>query len=153
MSETATPRRLTPADLDAAVRIDAAVGGSPRRGYFEKRLAAALREPEAHIQFGIDGPDGLRAVIFARLLRGEFGRDEEIAVLEVIDVAEEARGAGLGSRLLGALEDEMRKRGIAELQTQASWRQHEMLRFLDHHGFAMAPLQVIDCDVGRAHSL
>ena len=69
---TSEVRRLTPDDLDAAVAIDRAIVGDPRRGYFEKRLAAALRQPRAHLQFGIDGPDGLEACVFARVLSGEF---------------------------------------------------------------------------------
>ncbi|MBC8242283.1 MAG: hypothetical protein H8E30_17675, partial [Alphaproteobacteria bacterium] len=51
-------RRLAPDDLDGAVAIDRDIIGHSRRDYFEKRLAAALRDPDAHIQFGIDGPEG-----------------------------------------------------------------------------------------------
>ena len=66
-------RRLSPDDLEAVVAIDREITGLSRRGYFEKRLAAALREPEAHLQLGLDGEGGLQAYVLARVLTGEFG--------------------------------------------------------------------------------
>ena len=50
-----TVRRLSQEDLERAVAIDRDIVGHSRRGYFEKRLATALHDPEGHIQFGIDG--------------------------------------------------------------------------------------------------
>jgi hypothetical protein len=38
-------RRLSRDDLDAVVGIDARLEGHTRRTYFERRLAAAVREP------------------------------------------------------------------------------------------------------------
>ncbi len=146
-------RRLTPADLEAAVAIDREVAGGSRRGYFEKRLAAALREPKAHIQLGIEGTGGLEACIFARVLSGEFGRDEESVLLEVIDVAAERQGRGQGKRLLAALEDEMRQRGISELQTSIQWTDHRLVRFFAASGFEKAPRHIIQCSVDRADVL
>ncbi len=146
-------RRLTPADLDAAVAIDREVVGGSRRGYFEKRLAAALREPEVHIQFGIEGRQGLEACVFARVLSGEFGRDEESVLLEVIDVAPARQGAGHGMRLLVALEDEMRRRAIPELQTSIQWTDHDLVRFFAANGFLKAPRHVIQCSVDQADVL
>lgn len=146
-------RRLTPADLDAAVAIDRGIVGGSRRGYFEKRLAAALREPEVHIQFGIEGGQGLEACVFARVLSGEFGRDEESVLLEVIDVAPARQGAGHGKRLLAALEDEMRRRRIPELQTSIEWTDHDLVRFFAANGFLKAPRHVIQCSVDQADVL
>ena len=42
-------RRLSRDDLDAVVSIDARLEGHTRRTYFERRLAAAFREPDLHI--------------------------------------------------------------------------------------------------------
>jgi GNAT superfamily N-acetyltransferase len=150
---TSEVRRLTPDDLDAAVAIDRAIVGDPRRGYFEKRLAAALRQPRAHLQFGIDGPDGLEACVFARVLSGEFGREQESVLLEVINVAPERQGTGAGGRLLAALEAEMRRRDIVELQTSIQWTDHELVRFFAANGFAKAPRHVIQCSVAQADVL
>ena len=53
-------RRLSREDLDAVVGIDARLEGHTRRTYFERRLAAAVREPDLHIQVAIDDDDGDR---------------------------------------------------------------------------------------------
>ena len=45
------------------------------------------------------------------------------------------------------LESEAKRLGIRELRTQASWRDHLMLRFFDHTGFELARNHVIDCAV------
>ena len=49
-----TVRPLAAADLDAVVALDASIGGSARRGYFQKRLQAALRQPGRHLQLALD---------------------------------------------------------------------------------------------------
>ncbi len=55
MTAETTVRKLVPDDLAAVAAIDKAVTGRSRKSYFEKRLAAALREPKAHIQLAVDG--------------------------------------------------------------------------------------------------
>ena len=49
MDSDGTVRPLTAGDLDGAVALDARIVGRRRRGYFEKRLAAALRQPDQHL--------------------------------------------------------------------------------------------------------
>ncbi len=136
-------RRLSPDDLNGAVAIDEAVVGRSRRGYFKKRLAAALRDPDSHIQYGIDGSAGLEAFTLARVLSGEFGLDRPVAVLEVIDVAPTKQHHGHGAALLDALESEMRNRGIDELQTSIVWTDHTMAKFLGDHHFVKAQRHII----------
>ena len=69
-------RPLTARDLDRVVWIDASLRGRTRRAYFERRLAAAARDPERHLQLGVE-PDGrLAGHMLGRVLEGEFGRSE-----------------------------------------------------------------------------
>lgn len=146
-------RALAPDDLAAVTAIDKTVTGRSRKGYFEKRLAAALREPKAHIQLAIDGEAGvagprLAGYVLARIRAGEYGRDEPSVVLEVINVDPAAHRRGLGRRLLAGLEDAMRRRGIRRLETEVSWKLHEMMRFVDAAGFSLAPRQILQREVG-----
>ena len=150
MSSTATThkpelRRLAAADLERVVALDAAYGGHSRRAYFERRLAAALRDPEHHLQYAADDAWDLGGFALARVLAGEFGRDRPALMLEVIGVSFQHRGRGIGAALLGALEQEAARRGIRELWTQASWRQERMLRFLGRSGFELAQPLVLAC--------
>jgi GNAT superfamily N-acetyltransferase len=146
-------RRLSPDDLENAVAIDRQIVGHSRRGYFEKRLAAALRDTDAHMQFGIDGTTGLEAFALARVLNGEFGRDTPAVALEVINVAPDQQHHGHGAALLEALEKEMRDRKITELQTSILWTDHTMAKFLGDHRFAKAPRHIIGGTVDQMDEL
>ncbi len=137
-------RRLTRSDLDAVVAIDALLEGQTRRTYFERRLSAALREPEMHLQFAIDDTEGVAGYILARVLEGEFGRASPGVRLETIGVRPDARGRHVGRRLLDTLAVEAKHRGIGDLRTAARWNDHAMLRWLDEHGFTLAPNHVVD---------
>jgi len=138
-------RRMAPADLDAVVALDAAITGHTRRTYFERRLAAALRQPELHLQFAAEGGGAFRGHALARVLEGEFGRTRPGLRLEVISVAPAAQSRGVGRALHRALEEAARKRSITEFHTAGAWRNHAMLRFLDGIGYQLAPSQIIEC--------
>lgn len=138
-------RPLAARDLDAVVAIDAALGGRARRAYFERRLAAALREPERHVQFAVEEDGALAGYILGRALEGEFGRSEPQLRLEALGVRRAAQGRGLGAALSEAFEREALRRGLAEIRTAAVWREHELLRFLDRAGYRLAGNHVLDC--------
>jgi predicted N-acetyltransferase YhbS len=144
-------RRLAGTDLDEVVAIDAINSGRARRGYFEKRLALALVEPELHVQFAIERAGALEGYVLARVLEGEFGRSEPSLRLEVIDVRAATQHHGAGHMLHAALEAEAVRRGIREFRTGAAWRDYGMLRFIDAVGYELAANHVIDCpiDAGR----
>jgi len=146
-SAGARVRRLAREDLDAVVAIDTGILGRTRRAYFERRLAAALRQPEVHVQFALEEGGVLRGHVLARVLEGEFGRTQPGLRLEVISVSRDAASRGLGRMLHAALEAEARKRGIGELRTASDWRDHAMLRFLGAMDYRLAPATVVDCAV------
>ena len=138
-------RHLRASDLDGVVDIDSALVGRSRRGYFERRLALALHNPSAHMQFRAEHDDRLVGYLLARVLTGEFGVERTVVLLEALGVEPAHKGHGAGRHLLEALEEEMRKRGITELRSQARWTNHELLRFFDAAGFQLAPRQVVEC--------
>ena len=145
-----TTRPLAAGDLDAVVAIDTALNGRSRRAYHERRLAAAKRDPALHAQFAVEEKGRFTGYVLGKLLEGEFGRAEPALRLEVIGVSPDAQGHGDGLALCEALEGEARRRGLRELRTSASWREHAMLRFLDHAGWALAPSHVIDCRIAES---
>lgn len=140
-------RPLAPRDLDAVVAIDASLSGRTRRAYFERRLSAAQAQPDLHVQFAVDDGGALAGYILGRRLSGEFGRTEPALRLEVIGVRPDERGHGTGMQLLGAFEAAARATGIRSIRTGASWRDHAILRFFDHAGFALGGNQILDCAV------
>jgi len=140
-------RPLARADLDQVVALDAAITGRTRRAYFERRLAAALRQPELHVQFAAEEDGALSGYAQTRVLEGEFGRARKGLRLEMISVAPGAQSRGIGRALHAALETEAVKRGVAEFHTAVSWRDHMMLRFLAGLGYLLAPALVLNSEV------
>lgn len=143
-------RPLVAADLDSVVHIDAALNGRQRVAYFERRLAAAGRAPASHVQFAVEDGGVLSGYVLAKVLEGEFGRASPAMRLEVIGVLPGAQGRGLGAALGAALEDAVRARGLRELRTGASWRDHAMLRWLDAGGWQLGGNHVIECRLSDA---
>lgn len=136
-------RPLAAADLDAVVKLDTAIFRRSRRGYMQKRLTAALRDPSGHIQCAIESDGEFAGFILARVREGEFGREAPAVAFEAIGVAPSARRHGFGRLLMQGLEDIARRKGIDSIQTDASWKTHELLRFLDSTGFSLAPRVVL----------
>jgi len=153
MSETAmspqiTIRALQPGDLEAVVAIDHAIEGRPRRTYVRRRLDAALREPARHVQFAATDPEGLVGYLLARVLRGEFGREQPGLRIELVGVRRDRQHHGIGQRLFDALVDHARRKGLGELRTAAVWKDHTMLRWFDAMGFELSDDRIVDCPVG-----
>lgn len=144
-------RRLERADLEEAVAIDAVNTGRSRRGYFEKRLMMALREPKLHVQFAVEREGVLAGYVLARVLEGEFGRNAPSLRLEGLEVKASSQHHGIGHMLHAAIQDEARRRGLHEIRTGADWRDHGMLRFLDAVGYELAAYHVIDCPIEPGH--
>jgi predicted N-acetyltransferase YhbS len=154
MTLTADPkltiRALTPDDLTAVVAIDAAIEGRWRRNYVERRLAAALREPELHAQFAACDDKGVAGYILARVLEGEFGRSERGLRLEMVGMRADARGHGGGARLFRVLADWARRHDIRDIRTSAGWRDEQMLGWLHAMGFELAPTVILGATVEEA---
>lgn len=139
----ATVRPLTGDDLDRVVAIDRKLSGRARRGFFESRLAAALRDPGGFITVGVCDGDDLLGFAMTRLQEGDFGIEVSVAVLDAIGVDPDHHGAGLGRRLMAGIEDVMRRKGVHELHSQLDWHNHSLLRFLDSAGFELASSVVL----------
>ena len=143
-----TIRPLKPEDLEEVVAIDQAIEGRPRRAYVRRRLEAALREPTRHLQFAAVDGGGLIGYLLARRLRGEFGRRQTGVRIELVGVRGGRQHHGVGRRLLEALADHARRKGVAELRTAARWNDRVMLRWFDAMGFQLSADRILDCPVG-----
>ena len=132
-------RALVPADLEQVIAIDRTSSGVARRRFFEKRFAAAKARPDDFVHIAIHSGDTLEGFAIARILRGEFGRDDAVAVLDAIGVAPTRQDRGIGQALMQELTGILRRIGVRSLQSQADWTSHRLLQFFDSSGFALAP--------------
>jgi ribosomal protein S18 acetylase RimI-like enzyme len=144
MERIAAVRPLAARDLEAVAAIDAALGGRSRRAYFERRLAAARRDPEGHVQFAVDAGGTLAGYILGRALEGEFGRSEPELRIETLGVHPASQRRGIGRRLAEAFAAEGARRGAAAIRTTASWREHELLCFLEGEGYRLATAGILE---------
>ncbi len=153
MSNPFTTRKLAADDLDPVIALDRKLSGRSRRGFFEKRLAAALKEPKAFLYIGLHADGGLAGYVMARLLQGEFGGDAVVAQLDAIGVDPEFQGKGAGRALMRALDKLMRQKGVTELQSQVDWTNHTLTGFFAKTGFTVAPRIVLERGTGELTGL
>lgn len=130
--------------LGEVVKLDKATNRKDRTDFFVKRFEAQEKHPEAFISIG-DIRDGeMVGFVCCHMLKGEFGSDESIAVLDAMAVDPKSQGHGLGRDLIAQLTTKIRTRGGRELQTQAGWDQPEMLDFFANTNFRMAPRLILE---------
>lgn len=137
-------RSINAGDLERVVAIDLAHTGHSRRRFFEKRLAAGEAKPDDFVQIGLMRGGSLRGFAIARLLRGEFGHKDIVAVLDVLGVELESQDRGVGQSLIERLIEILRERGVRSLHSQAGWTSHHLLRFFDASGFQLSPRMVLE---------
>jgi L-amino acid N-acyltransferase YncA len=139
-------RPLDADDLEAVIAIDRAHSGRARRRFFEKRFAAAAAQPDEYVHLGTTRRGGsLCGYAMARILRGEFGHEGAVAVLDAIGVESESRERGIGHVLMEQLCELLRGRGVRSVQSQAEWTNHDLLRFFAASGFQIAPRLALQC--------
>ncbi len=136
-----TPLRAD--DLDAVVAIDKILSGRSRRGFFEKRLAAALEHPGDFVYVGLRHGGQLCGYALARLVEGEFGQPNAVAMLDAIGVDPGHQGEAAGQQLLAAVKDILRHKGVGILTSQIDWADQNLIGFFAHNGFSMAPRVVL----------
>ena len=137
-------RQLRPTDLERVIAIDSGHVGESRRHFFEKRLASAKQHPEDFVHVGAVRSGSLVGFAFARILRGEFGRDLAVATLDAVSVEHDSRERGVGHALMNSLAAIMRQKGVRSLQSQADWTNHALLRFFEASGFGLASRLVLE---------
>jgi GNAT superfamily N-acetyltransferase len=140
-------RAIDAGDLERVIAIDRAHSGHSRRRFFEKRFAAAAAHPEDFVQIGLTGGGSLRGFVIARLSRGEFGREDVVAVLDVLGVEAKSQDRGVGQTLIAHLIDILRQKKVRLLHSQASWASHDLLRFFDASGFQLSPRMILERSV------
>ncbi len=124
--------------LDTVVALDTATNGNQRRGFFIKRFEAQQNHPLAFISIGATEAGEMVGFVCCHMLKGEFGSDELIAVLDAMSVKPESQGHGVGHELMSQLMTMIRDRGGKELHTQAGWDQPGLLDFFSATGFKLA---------------
>jgi ribosomal protein S18 acetylase RimI-like enzyme len=139
-------RSLHPDDLDRVSGIENRITGHSRKGFLEKRFAAAAKSPGGFIACAAVRDGKLAGYAIARIQEGEFGAPNAVAVLDVIGIDPDVQGKGIGKAVLAEMERVMKTRGIGTLRTQVDWGNPAMVRFFSSAGFLLAPAQILERD-------
>ncbi|HSE14898.1 MAG TPA: GNAT family N-acetyltransferase [Candidatus Deferrimicrobium sp.] len=139
-------RSLHRDDLDRVCGIESRITGHSRKGFLEKRFAAAAESPDGFIACAAVRDGKLAGYAIARIQEGEFGAPGAVAALDVVGIDPDAQGRGIGKALLAEMERRMKDRGIETLRTQVDWENPAMIRFFSSTGFRLAPSQVLERD-------
>lgn len=139
-------RSLHRDDLDRVSGIESRITGHSRKGFLEKRFAAAAESPDGFIACAAVRDGKLAGYASSRIQEGEFGAPDAVAVLDVIGIDPDAQGKGIGKALLAEMERRMKARGIGTLRTQADWGIPAMIRFFSSTAFLLAPVQILERD-------
>jgi len=138
-------RPITVDDLEEVIALDKVNTGQGRRHFFEKRFAAAKKRPNDFVHIGVTDGGALRGFAIARILRGEFGQKDAIAVVDALGVAPESREHGLGHRLVDGLVESARTQGAQSVQSLVDWKNPDLLRFFNTAHFQLAPRLALEC--------
>ena len=138
-------RPISVADLEEVIAIDKVNTGHGRRHCFEKRFAAAKARPADFAHVGVTENGVLRGFAIARILRGEFGQKDAIAVVDALGVSPESREHGLGHILMDGLVAAARAQGAQSVQSLVDWKNTDLLRFFNTAHFKLAPRLALEC--------
>jgi GNAT superfamily N-acetyltransferase len=140
-------RSIDADDLETVLAIDRVHTKYSRRRFFEKRFAQASAHSAEFVQIGFARGGSLRGFAIAHLLRGQFGREESVAVLDALGVEFDNQSHGMGQLLISHLLEILQQRGVRVLHSQSSWKNFNLLRFFDRCGFRLSPRVVLDRSV------
>ncbi len=136
------------ADLDQVIHIDATVTGQEKRAYWQRvyrRYGVVSAGEVRHFLVAV------RARLVVGFLIGEV-RDWEFGSppcgwVFAIDVAPEARQAGVGTLLLDAVVAAFRRAGVRQLRTLLSRDNTVILSFFRSQGMMAGPLIPLEMDL------
>ena len=143
VGSTIEVRSIEAGDVEAAIALDQHTTGQSRRGFFHKRFASLAAHPERFVWLVAVEAGGIAGFVSAHVLDGEYGGRTRAAVIDAIATRHDLRGTGVGAALIAALEDELRRRGVAEIRSEADWTEQDMVAFFAHAGFQLAPQFVL----------
>lgn len=141
-------RPVRRADLDHVIAIDTLVTGIEKRSYWlrvYKRYGLGAKGEQRWFLVALEGRRVVGFLI-GEVRDWEFG-SAPCGWVFALDVDPQARQGGIGTQLLRALTDELRRTGVRHLRTLLSHDNTLILSFFRSQGMMAAPLIPLEMDV------
>lgn len=132
-------RALAPRDLEAVIRIDAAITGTPRADYLARKVGEALDESAIAVSLVAESDGFVVGFATARVDAGDYGRLGSVASLDTIGVSPRFAGQGFGHALLAQLLQNLAGLRVERIETEAARDAFALLSFLYRAGFEPSP--------------
>jgi ribosomal protein S18 acetylase RimI-like enzyme len=146
-----TVRAVRRTDLDQVIAIDATVTGLEKRHYWQRvyrRYGVGFKGEQRWFLVAL-ADKRVVGFLIGEVRDWEFG-SPPCGWVFAIDVDPHARQSGIGTRLLGALSDALRRTGVRKLRTLLAHDNTLILSFFRSQGMMAAPLIPLEMDVAAA---
>ena len=111
--------------------------------WYERKLERAVRDSDVNVSLGAEHEGVLVGAVLGAVHYGEFGIPEPVAVLDTILVDPLHARRGIASAMLKELASNLTRLGVDRIRTEVPWND-PLTRFLGTHGFALAPVLVLE---------
>ena len=123
-------------DFDSVVKIDEMVYGSPRPGFYRRKIDSALNREEHLITSRVAVIEGkVVGFVMGELYLGEFGIPEKTATIDAVAVDPEFQHRGVARALMEELKSVLKKAGVETITTRVEWNDWNLLAFFASAGF------------------
>ena len=143
-------RKVRPRDLASVVAIDSEITRLPKPEYWadiHRRYGSGRRRGRFFLVAEAAG--GIEGFVIGEVRDWEFG-SPRCGWVFAISVRPGARLGGIGSRLLAAICDGFRRRGVTKVRTLLSRDNQLILSFFRSQGMMAAPFIPLEMDLGEA---
>jgi ribosomal protein S18 acetylase RimI-like enzyme len=134
-------RKATLADADILSDLLTQLGYPHTRGFIREKIAALTGHPDAELPVAVDG-DAVVGFISIHFIP-QIGLAGAFARISYLCVHEEARGRGIGGRLMSYCERLARQRGCDRIEVHSHSRRTGAHAFYDRYGFQESPKYLI----------
>lgn len=133
-------RFLRREDFDAVVEIDNNVLGEKRTEYYQDKFNRALDSRNRIVTSLVAEEQGcVVGFVMSELYRGEYGIPSTEAAIDTIGIHPEFQRSGVGSILLKAVVDHLKKAGVLKVYALVEWDDAKMVPFFSAYGFHPSP--------------
>ena len=131
-------RSLTLEFLPTIVEMDKRITGSDHSAFFEKYMQELFDLGKINLLIGAFGKDEvLQGFLLAEQKTLAFGKNEELAYLELIEVDPQFQKHGIGTFLVNEFQKRLRELKIQKVITFVDWKEIDLLNFFKSQGFQM----------------
>jgi len=128
-------RPLRKGDLNAIVEIDKKVLGLSRSEYWQMKIE--LLQSRSHLPSLVATiNDNVVGFILGEASGWEFGIPDTVGWIHTIGVDPAAQKKGVARKLLHEMIMHLKKVGVTSIYVLVSWRDWDLLKFLDSAGFS-----------------